>query len=322
MAATILMPAYNAEKYITEAVESVLAQSQTDFEFILIDDGSTDSTGEIGRRYANADQRIRLISRPNEGLAHSLNEGLALASNAWVAIMHADDVMAPNRIERQLAFIEANPSISLASSFVRYIDSRGRRIGQYRSPFTDASVVDACFQGNRLVGFHHPATILKRSAVQDVGGYRQAYWPCEDVDLWNRVLERGYKLLVQPEFLLAYRIHGASASVSRARFLLLKEHWVKESMRARRKGRPEPDWDAFLRSRRTVSPIERADRFRREAGAALYKAAVAAYANGGWSAAAWRLAVAGLLRPVHVYRKIAMRLPRFEQPGGEDPLRR
>src|SRR3954451_4203431 len=101
MKVSVLMPAFNAEHYILEAVESVLSQTHTDFELIIVDDGSTDNTLSVVEPYARKDKRVKVISHPNMGISHSLNRALDLASNEWIVCMHADDIMLPNRIERQ-----------------------------------------------------------------------------------------------------------------------------------------------------------------------------------------------------------------------------
>ena len=120
------MLAYNAGRYVAEAVESILAQTYTDFEFLIIDDGSTDRTLKVLKQYAARDPRIHLVSRPNRGLVATLNEGLALARAEFIARMDADDIALPHRFERQIAYMREHPDIICVGSAVMTMDQAGR----------------------------------------------------------------------------------------------------------------------------------------------------------------------------------------------------
>src|SRR5688572_8788008 len=140
----VLMPAYNAERYIGAAIESVLGQTVRELQLLVIDDGSTDGTLALAEYYAKQDARVRVLSQPNAGIAHTLNRGLDLLAPAeWVFLMHADDVMMPDRLERQRAFIAAKPDLAVASSLVHYVNGAGETIGHGRSPFTRREAVEA-----------------------------------------------------------------------------------------------------------------------------------------------------------------------------------
>lgn len=131
----ILMPVYNVGRFVAEAIESVLAQTHPDFELRIYDDGSTDDTLDVCRKYEKQDARIRVRSHTNIGIANTMNAALAEAQAEWIFCMHGDDVMTPNRLERQLAFIRANPDLAVVSSVVELIDSEGRELGQMKSRF-------------------------------------------------------------------------------------------------------------------------------------------------------------------------------------------
>ena len=117
-----------------------------------------------------------------------------------------------------------------------------------------------------MIAFNHPACALKRAAVLSVGGYRQAFWPAEDCDLWARVVEAGYRVAVQDEYLLKYRIHGSSASISRARLMQQKTIWLERCIAARRAKEPEPTWEQFQSERRKVAWPTRLNQSRQELG--------------------------------------------------------
>ena len=271
----VLMPAYNAERFVGAAIDSVLAQTVRDLELLVIDDGSKDATLAVAQDYARRDPRVRIATQPNAGIAHTLNRGLEmLAASEWVFLMHADDEMMPNRLERQSAFIAANPDLAVASSLVHYINDAGATIGHGRSPFTDRAAVDRAAARGEMIAFNHPACALRRAAVQEVGGYRQAFWPAEDCDLWSRIVERGHRVAVQDEYLLRYRIHGSSASISRARLMQRKTIWMERCIACRRAGQPEPDWDEFQASRSRMPWRTRLNQGRQELGRTFYQAAI------------------------------------------------
>ena len=305
---SIVMPAYNAERFLAEAIESALAQTWSDFELIILDDGSQDRTREIAQSYALRDSRIRVESHENMGVSPTLNRGLALSANEWVAVMHADDVMMPNRLERQLAFLAAHPELDVASSWIRHIDSQGRMIARGESPLVTHEAVQALYQANKLIAFSHPAAILRKNAVLAVGGYRQAFWPAEDVDLWNRLVEKGYKILVQPEYLLNYRMHGNAASISGARLTRTKVRWLKDCMLHRRAGMPELDLESFLLSQRSAPLLTRLNRERKDLAKIFYKAAVMHYAQREYPALIIKLLPAMLLQPGYTIRQVLKKL--------------
>jgi glycosyltransferase involved in cell wall biosynthesis len=297
MPISVAMPAYNSSLFISQAIESVLAQTYRDFELIVVNDGSSDNTLEIIEKYAALDARVRVYSQLNAGTAHALNRCIDLASGDWMFLMHADDLMRPKRLERQLDFIRQHPELAVASSFVHHIDDKNRVIGKGDSKLLTHEAVARLVESNVLIGFNHPAVVLRKSAVLEVGGYRQAFWPAEDIDLWNRLVEKGYKILVQPEYLLDYRIHGESASIAWARLTRTKVRWLKDCMLRRRSGKSEQDLESFLLSQRSASFPIRLNRERKDMAKILYKAAVMHYAKRDYLRLFLKLLPAILLQP-------------------------
>jgi glycosyltransferase involved in cell wall biosynthesis len=308
MQISIVMPACNAERFLAEAIESVLAQTWKDFELIILDDGSRDRTRQIAQDYAQRDARVRLIAHANIGVAATLNRGLALSASEWVVIMHADDVMMPNRIERQLAFVAAHPELTVASSWVKHIDSVGRIIAKGDSPLITHEAVQKLYSANEMVGFSHPAAILRKNAVLAIGGYRPELRVNEDIDLWNRLLEAGCKILVQPEYLLKYRIHGSSASIAKALFVRQQLHWLKECVVRRRSGRPELSWDEYRQFYKSLPWYVRANAWRKDTAKVLYKAGAFQYAQQTYYRLAPTVIAAAILQPGYTIRQIAAKL--------------
>jgi glycosyltransferase involved in cell wall biosynthesis len=216
-AITVLMPVYNAEKYLHIAIESVLAQSFHDFEFIIVDDGSTDNSFGIAKQFADGDSRIRLLKKDNSGISDALNLGLSNARGEFIARLDADDIMYPDRLEIQIEFLRKNPNLGFCGSFVEFIDSRGAPVGWSKPlPVTRADF-DRLISERRPITFNHPSIMCRRSAMIEVGGYDRSIEPAEDVDLFNKVLALGYEALIVPKYLLKYRLHSRSIGARKVR---------------------------------------------------------------------------------------------------------
>jgi glycosyltransferase involved in cell wall biosynthesis len=206
---SVVMPVYNAKRYVAEAIESILGQTFRDSEFLIIDDGSTDGSLAILKRYAARDARIRLWSGPNAGYVPRLNEMLALARGDLVARMDADDVSFPDRFARQLEFLRSHPEVDVVGCAQEHIDSSGYHLYVYREPLGHEEMLESAFRA--VCPTCHPSVMMRRAAVLDVGDYRVDMMPAEDLDLWLRMSERG-RLANLEDILIKYRVHEASVS--------------------------------------------------------------------------------------------------------------
>lgn len=203
---SVVMPVYNGEQYVVEAIESIMVQSCQGFELILINDGSTDKTLSILKEYANRDGRISLITRENKGLIASLNEGIDCANGKWIVRMDADDIALPNRIERLLYWIEKSGA-DVAGSWVKFFGSYDRRIwkGYQSDQAIKAELLFKC-------PFVHPAVIMRTALAKQLK-YDPTSEKAEDYDLWVRAASNGWKMTNVPEILLRYRRHASQVSV-------------------------------------------------------------------------------------------------------------
>lgn len=276
---TIIMPAYNADRYIAQALASVQAQTVRDWQLFVIDDGSTDSTFDVASQIAAKDPRILVTTAPNSGIANVMNRALLAAETEWVACMHADDIMLPHRLERQLAFAAEHPHVAVFSSLVEWIDAAGNPLGQSRSDSTSPSDVQRKVAAGGVLAFTHAAVLFKRSVVLGVGGYKQEYFPAEDTELWNRIAAAGFGVLVQPEILLQYRLHSTSASMSRSADMIRKMTWIEAGIAARREGREIPSWKQFVQYRRSLRWPRRINAHRKEWGRIFYQMAIGQVAS-------------------------------------------
>jgi glycosyltransferase involved in cell wall biosynthesis len=214
---SIVMPVRNGERFLEAALQSVLSQSVPDFELIVVDNASVDATPKILTQYAH-DPRVKVVTHPfNKGIAASRNAGLNLASTDLIVNLDADDLMAPERLERQLAYMEANPAIAGAGTFYYIIDEYGEVRGKQKSSLTSLEQLNRYIDGGGNPIFPNPAMIFRKSAAISVGGYREEYEKCEDVDLFLRMILGGHVILVRPEYLTYYRYHSVSTTARNGR---------------------------------------------------------------------------------------------------------
>jgi glycosyltransferase involved in cell wall biosynthesis len=208
-ALSVLMPVYNAERYVAEAVESILAQTYSDFEFLIINDGSTDGSLKILRRYERQDSRIRLISRANTGYVVALNEMLDLARGEYIARMDADDMALPERFARQVDYLRANPECLAVGSMVLLVDAEGEPLRPFFVNNLTHEEIDRAHLSGKGGALAHPAAMMRCAALRAIGGYHTDAFPVEDLDLFLRLAERG-RLANLPEVLLHHRRHSAA----------------------------------------------------------------------------------------------------------------
>ena len=236
---SVALPVHNCERYVAEAIESIRAQTFTDFEFLIVDDGSTDGTLPILHRFAARDSRIRVISRPNTGIVGALNEMLGLARADLVARMDADDVALPVRFERQVRFLDEHPECVMVGSRVTIIDPDGDELTEMGDALSHEQIVtDLLNYKGQMV--YHPAVIYRRKAVLDLGVYRPECREAEDLDLFLRLAEVG-QIVNLPEPLLKYREHRAKAGISRSKYQRSSVIVILEEARKRHNLGPVPE---------------------------------------------------------------------------------
>lgn len=202
-AISVVMSVYNGAPYLRAAIDSILAQTFGDFEFLILDDGSSDGSGAIVQDYAARDARIRLIQRENRGLITSLNELIVAARAPLLARMDADDVALPERFARQVDFLAIHVDYGVVGSQRINIDTAGQPMAE-AGP--DYALDHDQFLG--IIGKHsllcHSSVMMRTGLVRAVGGYHAAFRHCEDFDLWLR-LAGVTRLCSLPDTLLCYR---------------------------------------------------------------------------------------------------------------------
>ena len=294
---SVLMPVFNGGRYLAQAIESVQAQTFADFELIIVDDGSTDGSAEKITAFAALDRRIRAYRKHNSGISDTLNRGIAEARGDWIARLDADDVMLPHRLERQMAFVSTGAGIVAAGSNYHLIDERGTSCATVRPLPRSVDELRRLLDAREPLIFTHPTMIYRRDIAMALGGYRPEYEPCEDTELFARMIAMDGVILIQPEVLTLYRVHAGAISEHQTRQMFLKRHFVYHNFYRERDGHPADTYDEFLANRARL-PVARRLRFAREyASDVLYRAYTTELVAHHPMRAATLLAGAAALRP-------------------------
>jgi len=232
---SVVMVVFNVDAFLAESIESILGQTFKDFEFIIVDFGSTDKTKTIVSSYAAKDGRITLHEVPNCGLAAARNAGGLLAQGRYIAIMDADDVSLPNRLKWQVDFLEKHPEVSLVGGATEWIDANGRSLGIHRFPTEDHKI-----NSTLVIEFPlcHPTVLIRTRTFVLIGGYREAFVFGEDYDLWLRIVEQ-FRCANLSQVVLKYRNHPCQVQSSRARQQTLCLLAAQASASLRRNGKPD-----------------------------------------------------------------------------------
>jgi len=210
---TVLMPVYNGEKYLREAIDSILSQTFTDFEFIIVNDISTDSTKEIISSYN--DPRIRLINTDhNMGLVRSLNYGLKLAKGKYIARMDADDISLPNRLELQATYLDNYPEVALLGTGKYIINQNGKILSK------TIALSDPCKNILKSNTFTHGSVMFKKNISEELGYYNELFKYSEDYELWLR-FAKYYKVSNLPQPLYKWRVHTENITNTKVEEVML-----------------------------------------------------------------------------------------------------
>jgi glycosyltransferase involved in cell wall biosynthesis len=237
---SVIMAVHNGQRYIVEALDSILHQTHQDFEIIIIDDGSTDRTSQIVAQYAARDKRIEVIFQENLDQPASLNRALAVASNEWVAVLDTDDVCMLDRLETQLRMLRREPSVRVLGSSAILIDHAGQIRGLRHHPPSSVAEYERLVRENRSILAVHPSVMMHRPTIMALGGYDSRFGAAADAELWSRVSDN-HAIVNLREPLIYYRLHSDSMSVQRFFEQQRMFHWIETRQEARRRGLTPPD---------------------------------------------------------------------------------
>jgi glycosyltransferase involved in cell wall biosynthesis len=226
----------NVDQFLAQAIESILDQTFSDFEFVILDFGSTDRSKSIACSYAARDKRIRLHEILACGLAEARNAACFLAAGQYIAIQDADDISLPNRLLWEVEFMQKHPGISLLGGAAQWIDSQERSLWTCKFPTEHQEIRSAL---ETYCPFSQTSVLMRRDAFIAVNGYRAAFAPSEDYDLWLRISER-FRSANLKQAVVKYRIHPQQVSLSRREHQVLCAVAARVSANFRKIGRPDP----------------------------------------------------------------------------------
>ncbi|REK22599.1 MAG: glycosyltransferase family 2 protein [Planctomycetota bacterium] len=292
---SVLMPAYNAEEYIAEAIDSVVGQTYPHWELLVIDDGSTDSTQEIVSRYVDRDERVRLLEVPHGGISAARNAGLKAAKYPWAALLDADDVALPRRFELQIAASEEDPEVVLWASYSHDLGAQGQVGSLHKSGPTSRAEYEHHRSTGKTIVFRNSTILFRRDLALDIGGFDAAMEPGEDVDFWDRMAELGPTIALK-DSLVQYRRHSGSITNQRLQKSIMIGDFVAARCRARARGE-SLDWETFQRAYNAIGPLGRALRYIDTTGRKYCRNAVTAHTERKRFRAASLLLAATVLSP-------------------------
>lgn len=206
---SVVMPVHNGATYLEEAIESILRQTFTNLETLVVDDGSTDATPEILRTLAASDPRLSVFTQDHRGITHSRNRGIASARGEYLAAHDADDLSLPDRLEKQVSFLDAHPEVAMVGSVAQWIDQLGNPIPSMGYPTEHEEIVQKLPLQSCFV---HGSVLFRHSCLLAAGAYREEFPLAEDVDLFLRLSER-YRVANLPDILYHWRRSDQSVSI-------------------------------------------------------------------------------------------------------------
>jgi glycosyltransferase involved in cell wall biosynthesis len=233
---SVVIVVCNFEHYLGEAIESIVKQSFTGFELIVLDFGSTDRSKQIAAGFAATDSRIRLHEIPNCSLVEARNAGCSLAQGKYIAVMDADDVSLSNRLQGEVDFIDQHPLVGLVGGAAEWIDATGRSMWVLNFPARDQEIKEALLTH---FPFCHSAVLMRRELFRRVGGYRPVFTASHDYDLCLRISEQT-QCANLPQIVVKYRVHGSQVSLSKRKQQTFCKLAAQVSASSRKSGNPDP----------------------------------------------------------------------------------
>lgn len=271
---SVVTAVYNCEKYLSFAIESVLNQTYTDFEYILLDDASTDGSKEIIDKYAKLDSRIKPVYlSQNMGRCIAFNKCIEEAKGDWIARLDADDEWLPEKLEKQILFLSRNPDVNISGTYSFYITKHGNMIGMNKEGPKSLQEFQQVVRGNKTFQITSSSLIVKKSLLMKIGGYREQFTQAEDIDLLLRLSENGGMACVLCEPLAKIRLHEDSISSKKYMEQRLMYKWARACMLSRHRGNKEPSLQEFIVLRNKRSIFAKINELRKDYGKFAYRTA-------------------------------------------------
>ncbi|MEA5466982.1 glycosyltransferase family 2 protein [Leptothoe sp. PORK10 BA2] len=228
---SIVIPAYNAAKFLSEVIQSVLNQSYQNWELLVIDDGSTDNTAELVSKYSKKDSRVRLISKENGGVSVARNLGAQLAEGELIAFLDSDDLWLPDKISAHVNYMSSHPQVGVSFARVELIETNGKTTNKLTDNITDTLQPQDLFYSNPTVTTSN--LVIRKSVFQALNGFDESMQYNEDIDLLFRLaIQDKWKIKGIDQVLVQYRLHSSGLSST---LMKMEEGWIILMNKARQK---------------------------------------------------------------------------------------
>ncbi len=304
---TVVITVYNGEKYLAEAIESVLNQTYRSLELILVNDGSKDRSLEIIQNYAAKDDRIVVVDHPNKGISASNNAALAIAKGFYYAKIDADDTMSPLRIEKQVAYLENNPEVSMVSCQAFYINGKGKVIGEQITPgYTKIEDSHIARKTGELVIALHSGFMTYMDKMKEIGGYREDLKCMVDLDLYTRLLQKGGAMIIMPDKFINYRMHLSSvmAVTSKDNLMQVTRSWLRDSYKKQAQGITPLSFEEYKQAQKKEKFFVRLMRQCANLSYHFRRNAIIYYGDKNYLPFIYSLTMATLLQPTHIFKRL------------------
>lgn len=215
---SVVMAVYNTEKYLKESIESILNQTYTDFEFIIINDGSTDDSPDIIKKYVENNPRIIFLqNETNLWISKTRNKWLKEAKWEYIANFDSDDIALPNWIETQIDFLEKNSQIDVCGANINFIDKEWKKTLRLKYPEKDKDIKASLYFINPFV---HSTVVIRKNCLDTIWFYNEKLKNAEDLDLWFRLYDKGFKFHNNQKYLVNYRVHWANSIIKQRKEMI------------------------------------------------------------------------------------------------------
>jgi len=300
---SIIVPAYNCEKYINDAIESILIQTYEDLEIIIVNDGSTDNTAKIIDNLAQVDSRIKVISQSNKGAGAARNKAISVAKGEFIAFLDSDDIMLEKRIQEQVQYLIKHPEITIVSCLAYYINEANDIIGKISTNLLTVADGKRYLERGKLIYCLQSGVMTRKQALKKVGGYREELLLGQDTELWNRMVEVGYNLVVMPKILVKYRIRDGSTMTQFKKYFFYID-MIDFNIQRRRKGFREYSKEEFKKFLVSQPWYLKVARFNLRYSQYLYRLSGLMYGNKKYINFILYLLGAFFINPVYTMKKL------------------
>jgi glycosyltransferase involved in cell wall biosynthesis len=301
---SVIMPAFNSQAFIAESIESVLGQTFTDLELIVVDDGSIDATRDVALGYAERDSRVRVFSvASNLGISHAINVGLKEARADLIGRLDADDISVPTRFERQIEFLDRNPDVVIVGSNAVHISETGKKLGLSVAGPPDKATFERLRREGGITMVLDGTGLMRRSVIDLVGGYDETFASAAEVDLHCRMADYGAVISIS-EPLTHYRLHTGSNVHTKFRQGRSVHRFVEYRQKELVAGRVPVGYSQFLDAEHGLPFHRRARIWLTDYSRAHYRIAGVHIAYRRWMPALSHMLRSLLTDPVFVIRRV------------------